>query len=142
MVRNQLENFVKDELVKRQYTPVYTPNIGRVELYQVHNLVGELGNVVRRVALQGPDEMPDDPVHPIPLAAKLLDVVLPHLADSQVVQEPPPVIIAPEPMPDASAAPTPASAAAAARSFVSVMNQMELPGFSPFASPDASTMMF
>ncbi len=34
MVRNQLENFVKDELVKRQYTPVYTPNIGRVELYE------------------------------------------------------------------------------------------------------------
>jgi threonyl-tRNA synthetase len=33
-VRNQLENFVKDELVKRQYTPVYTPNIGRVELYE------------------------------------------------------------------------------------------------------------
>ena len=29
-----LENFVKDELQRRGYLPVYTPNIGRVELYE------------------------------------------------------------------------------------------------------------
>ena len=35
IVRGQLENFVRDELIKRGYDPVYTPNIGRVELYQI-----------------------------------------------------------------------------------------------------------
>jgi len=34
MVRGLLETFVKEELSRRGYTPVYTPNIGRVELYQ------------------------------------------------------------------------------------------------------------
>jgi len=33
-VRSQLESFVKDELDHRGYEPVYTPNIGRVELYE------------------------------------------------------------------------------------------------------------
>ncbi len=33
-VRGQLESFVKDELVRRGYDPVYTPNIGKVELYE------------------------------------------------------------------------------------------------------------
>jgi threonyl-tRNA synthetase len=35
IVRGILENFVRDELVKRGYEPVYTPNIGRVELYEI-----------------------------------------------------------------------------------------------------------
>ncbi|HEY4313790.1 MAG TPA: threonine--tRNA ligase [Pirellulales bacterium] len=35
VVRGQLESFVRDELIKRGYDPVYTPNIGRVELYQI-----------------------------------------------------------------------------------------------------------
>jgi threonyl-tRNA synthetase len=35
IVRGLLESFVRDELIKRGYEPVYTPNIGRVELYQV-----------------------------------------------------------------------------------------------------------
>ncbi len=34
MVRSLLEAFVKEELTKRGYTPVYTPNIGRVEMYE------------------------------------------------------------------------------------------------------------
>jgi len=34
IIRATLENFVKDELQKRGYLPVYTPNIGRVELYE------------------------------------------------------------------------------------------------------------
>jgi threonyl-tRNA synthetase len=34
MVRSTLETFVKDELRRRGYLPVYTPNIGRVELYK------------------------------------------------------------------------------------------------------------
>jgi threonyl-tRNA synthetase len=34
-VRGILETFVKDELRRRGYLPVYTPNIGRVELYQI-----------------------------------------------------------------------------------------------------------
>ncbi len=34
-VRGLLESFVKDELERRGYLPVYTPNIGRVELYQI-----------------------------------------------------------------------------------------------------------
>jgi len=33
-IRSQLESFVKDELNRRGYDPVYTPNIGRVELYE------------------------------------------------------------------------------------------------------------
>jgi threonyl-tRNA synthetase len=34
IVRGTLEAFVKDELRRRGYLPVYTPNIGRVELYK------------------------------------------------------------------------------------------------------------
>ena len=34
-IRGELESFVRDELIKRGYQPVYTPNIGRVELYQI-----------------------------------------------------------------------------------------------------------
>jgi len=34
MVRNLLETFIKDELLKRGYAPVYTPHIGRLELYR------------------------------------------------------------------------------------------------------------
>ena len=34
IVRGILESFIKDELVKRGYQPVYTPHIGKVELYQ------------------------------------------------------------------------------------------------------------
>jgi threonyl-tRNA synthetase len=34
IVRSLLEGFVKDELRRRGYLPVYTPTIGRVELYQ------------------------------------------------------------------------------------------------------------
>jgi threonyl-tRNA synthetase len=34
IVRGILENFIKDELVKRGYEPVYTPHIGRLELYR------------------------------------------------------------------------------------------------------------
>ena len=34
IVRGILENFIKDELLKRGYQPVYTPHIGRIELYQ------------------------------------------------------------------------------------------------------------
>ena len=30
-----LENFIREELTKRGYQPVYTPHIGRVELYQI-----------------------------------------------------------------------------------------------------------
>lgn len=33
-VRGILENFIKDELLKRGYEPVYTPHIGRLELYR------------------------------------------------------------------------------------------------------------
>lgn len=33
-VRNILETFIKDELLKRGYQPVYTPHIGRLELYR------------------------------------------------------------------------------------------------------------
>jgi threonyl-tRNA synthetase len=33
-VRGILENFIKEELVKRGYQPVYTPHIGRLELYR------------------------------------------------------------------------------------------------------------
>jgi threonyl-tRNA synthetase len=34
IVRGILESFIKDELVKRGYQPVYTPHIGKVELFQ------------------------------------------------------------------------------------------------------------
>jgi threonyl-tRNA synthetase len=34
MVRTILESFIKDELLKRGYSPVYTPHIGRLELYR------------------------------------------------------------------------------------------------------------
>ena len=34
MVRSLLEGFIKDELLKRGYSPVYTPHIGRLELYR------------------------------------------------------------------------------------------------------------
>lgn len=33
-IRSLLENFVRDELVKRGYQTVYTPNIGKVDLYR------------------------------------------------------------------------------------------------------------
>jgi threonyl-tRNA synthetase len=35
VIRGVLENFVKEELQRRGYEPVYTPNIGRVELYEI-----------------------------------------------------------------------------------------------------------
>ncbi len=34
MVRSLLETFIKEELLKRGYSPVYTPHIGRLELYR------------------------------------------------------------------------------------------------------------
>ena len=34
IVRRELENFIRDELIQRGYQPVYTPHIGRVELYE------------------------------------------------------------------------------------------------------------
>ena len=34
IVRGVLESFLKDELIQRGYQPVYTPHIGRIELYQ------------------------------------------------------------------------------------------------------------
>jgi threonyl-tRNA synthetase len=34
-IRGLLESFVREELTKRGYQPVYTPNIGRVELYEI-----------------------------------------------------------------------------------------------------------
>ncbi len=34
IVRGILEGFIKDELIKRGYQPVYTPHIGRLELYR------------------------------------------------------------------------------------------------------------
>ncbi len=34
VVRRQLENLIYDELIRRGYQPVYTPAIGRVELYE------------------------------------------------------------------------------------------------------------
>jgi threonyl-tRNA synthetase len=34
-IRGVLENFVREELHQRGYLPVYTPNIGRVELYEI-----------------------------------------------------------------------------------------------------------
>jgi threonyl-tRNA synthetase len=34
VVRGILESFIKEELIKRGYQPVYTPHIGKIELYQ------------------------------------------------------------------------------------------------------------
>ena len=34
IIRGVLESFLKDELLKRGYQPVYTPHIGKIELYQ------------------------------------------------------------------------------------------------------------
>jgi threonyl-tRNA synthetase len=34
IIRGILETFIKDELIKRGYSPVYTPHIGRLELYR------------------------------------------------------------------------------------------------------------
>ncbi len=34
MVRSLLETFIKDELMQRGYSPVYTPHIGRLDLYR------------------------------------------------------------------------------------------------------------
>ena len=34
IVRGVLENFLKDELISRGYQPVYTPHIGKIELYK------------------------------------------------------------------------------------------------------------
>jgi len=34
VVRRELENFIYGELIRRGYQPVYTPNIGRVQLYE------------------------------------------------------------------------------------------------------------
>ena len=35
IIRGELETFVKHELQKRGYDPVYTPNIGKVDLYKI-----------------------------------------------------------------------------------------------------------
>ncbi|MCC7085987.1 MAG: threonine--tRNA ligase [Pirellulales bacterium] len=35
IVRSQLETFAKEELIKRGYEPVYTPNIGKIDLYKI-----------------------------------------------------------------------------------------------------------
>ena len=35
IIRQTLEDYIKDELRKRGYEPVYTPNIGHVELYEI-----------------------------------------------------------------------------------------------------------
>ncbi|HZN35881.1 MAG TPA: threonine--tRNA ligase, partial [Pirellulaceae bacterium] len=34
MIRSQLEDFIKQELARRDYLPVYTPHIGRIQMYQ------------------------------------------------------------------------------------------------------------
>lgn len=34
LVRSQLEEFIKHELARRDYLPVYTPHIGRIQMYQ------------------------------------------------------------------------------------------------------------
>lgn len=34
-IRGHLETFVKEELQKRGYVPVYTPNVGKIDLYQI-----------------------------------------------------------------------------------------------------------
>ncbi len=35
VVRGVLETYIKEELTRRGYTPVYTPNIGRIDLYKI-----------------------------------------------------------------------------------------------------------
>jgi threonyl-tRNA synthetase len=35
IIRGVLEEFIKKELIRRGYQPVYTPNIGRVEMYEI-----------------------------------------------------------------------------------------------------------
>ena len=35
IIRGILENFVREELIRRGYEPVYTPHIGRVEMYEI-----------------------------------------------------------------------------------------------------------
>ena len=35
IVRQTLEDYIKDELRKRGYQSVYTPNIGKIDLYQI-----------------------------------------------------------------------------------------------------------
>ncbi len=35
IIRGLLETFIKDELQRRGYQPVYTPNIGRIDLYKI-----------------------------------------------------------------------------------------------------------
>lgn len=35
VIRGILENFVREELIRRGYEPVYTPHIGRVEMYEI-----------------------------------------------------------------------------------------------------------
>ena len=34
MIRSQLEDFIRSELTRRAYLPVYTPHIGRIQMYQ------------------------------------------------------------------------------------------------------------
>ena len=34
IIRSELENFIREELVRRDYEPVYTPHLGHVELYE------------------------------------------------------------------------------------------------------------
>lgn len=34
VIRTELETFIRDELIRRGYEPVYTPHLGRVELYE------------------------------------------------------------------------------------------------------------
>ena len=69
-VRGILESFVREELTKRGYQAVYTPNIGRVELYQIsghfpyyadsqfplmldHPLAGEVQELLKMIAENG-----------------------------------------------------------------------------------------
>ncbi len=35
IIRQELEAFMREELAKREYLPVYTPNIGKVDLYKI-----------------------------------------------------------------------------------------------------------
>jgi threonyl-tRNA synthetase len=77
-VRGLLESFIKDELLKRGYSPVYTPHIGRLELYRCSGhfpyyvdsqyptfsldpLAAELQTVERLLLVQGKprEQLPD-----------------------------------------------------------------------------------